>query len=225
MGKIIILPETTRDPISLIGRRAGVCWGGNIEDPKKNYQRGLDCIKSGHGRTWEFVNVEMVLEGYSARVIREWYTHIGGSPTRLQASTRYIDYGDFDYVTPRSIAKDPEKAAAYDAAMRDISEAYQHLQDAGVPKEDIANLLPVGMTTRVVDKRNLRNLTDMSHQRMCARAYWEYRELFRDVCDALREVSDEWAWVVGNMFKPKCEVTGFCTEARSCGRMPKKDGE
>ena len=181
MGKIIILPETTRDPISLIGRRAGVCWGGNIEDPKKNYQRGLDCIKSGHGRTWEFVNVEMVLEGYSARVIREWYTHIGGSPTRLQASTRYIDYGDFDYVTPPSVSRDPERAAAYEAAMRDISGAYKRLQDAGVPKEDIANILPIGMTTRIVDKRNLRNLADMSHQRMCTRAYWEYRELFRDV--------------------------------------------
>ena len=109
--------------------------------------------------------------------------------------------------------------------MRDISGAYKRLQDAGVPKEDIANILPIGMTTRIVDKRNLRNLADMSHQRMCTRAYWEYRELFRDVCDALREVSEEWAWVVGHMFKPKCEVTGFCTEARSCGRMPKKDGE
>ena len=96
MGEIIILPETTKDPISLIGRRAGVCWGGDITDPKKNYKRGLDCIQSGHGRTWEFVDVHMVLDGYSARVIREWYTHIGGSPTRLQASTRYIDYGKFD---------------------------------------------------------------------------------------------------------------------------------
>lgn len=26
MGVITILPETTQHPISLIGRRAGVCW-------------------------------------------------------------------------------------------------------------------------------------------------------------------------------------------------------
>ena len=32
MGKIIIQSETTVDPISLIGREAGVCWGGNIAD-------------------------------------------------------------------------------------------------------------------------------------------------------------------------------------------------
>lgn len=54
----------------------------------------------------------MILDGYSARVIREWYTHIGGSPTRLQASTRYIDYEHgFDYVVPPSIEKDEAASA------------------------------------------------------------------------------------------------------------------
>ena len=88
MGKVIVLPETTKDPISLIGRRAGICWGADITNEERNYKRGLDCLESNHGRTLEFVNIETVLDGYSARVIREWYTHIGGSPTRLQASTR-----------------------------------------------------------------------------------------------------------------------------------------
>ena len=106
MGKVIILDETTRNPITLIGKRAGVCWGADVTDDEKNYKRGLACLSSNHGRTLEFINVEMVLEGYSARVIREWYTHIGGSPTRLQASTRYIDYSKFDYVTPRKIEAD-----------------------------------------------------------------------------------------------------------------------
>lgn len=30
MGTVTILPETTKDPISLIGRRAGVCYGADI---------------------------------------------------------------------------------------------------------------------------------------------------------------------------------------------------
>ena len=37
MGTITILPETTKNPITLMGQRAGVCWGGNVEDPEKNY--------------------------------------------------------------------------------------------------------------------------------------------------------------------------------------------
>ena len=49
MGKIIILEETTKNPITLMGKRAGVCWGANIDDNEKNYKRGLDCLQSGHG--------------------------------------------------------------------------------------------------------------------------------------------------------------------------------
>ena len=32
MGKIIVLPETTKEPITLIGKRAGICWGADISD-------------------------------------------------------------------------------------------------------------------------------------------------------------------------------------------------
>ncbi len=224
MGKITILEETTRNPISLMGERAGVCWGADITDKEKNYKRGLDCLKSGHGRVMEYVNVEMVIDGYSARVIREWYTHLGGAPTRLQASTRYISYDNFEYVMPPKIANNPAAAAKYTAMMEGISATCKELEtELGIPREDAAMLLPLGMSTKIVDKRNMRNLIDMSGQRMCTRAYWEYRILFNDICKALSELSEEWKYIVDNYFKPKCEVLGYCPERKSCGRMPKKE--
>ena len=61
------------------------------------------------------------------------------------------------------------------------------MENAGVPKEDIAMFYPLGMKTKIVDKRNLRCLVDMSHQRMCTRAYWEYRQLMKDLMDALKD--------------------------------------
>ena len=222
MGTVMILPETTANPITLIGERAGVCWGADTSNFEKNYQRGMDCIDSGHGRVLEFVNVEMVLDGYSARVIREWYTHIGGAPTRLQASTRYIDYGDFDYIRPDSITHKLDARIEYDAAMHQIAQTVQCLVDMGIPREDAALLLPLGMTTRVVDKRNLRNLIDMSRQRLCNRAYWEFRVLFHDIMFALKQYSAEWSMLVDTQFMPKCDVTGYCPEKKSCGRRPKR---
>lgn len=227
MGTVTILDSTTRNPISIIGERAGVCWGAVVTDAEKNYKRGLDCIESGHGRTLEFVNVEMILDGYSAGVMREWYTHIGGMPTRLQASTRYINYGEFEYVTPPSIADKPALAAQFDWCMNAIAETIRMLEADGIPHEDTRNLLPLGMTTRVVCKHNLRNLIDMSRQRMCNRAYWEYRELFEDICCALKqygldEDSHEWETVVDAQFMPKCIALGYCPEKHGCGRMPKK---
>lgn len=227
---ITILEETTKNPISKIGKMAGVCWGGDTTDPEKNYKRGMDCILSEHGRTLEYPDIEMVLDGYSARCIREWYTHIGGAPTRLQASTRYIKWsGELaeSMVIPPSVKKTCEDDAASKEAFENFQAAFKNLVDsldaAGCPKEDMAMFYPLGMQTKIVDKRNLRNLVEMSHQRLCTRAYWEYRQLMRDICKALSEYSEEWKWIVENLMVPKCEVAGFCKEKKTCGRKPKKD--
>ena len=225
MGKIIVLSETTKTPISLIGERAGVCWGADIKDKDKNYKRGLDCINSNHGRTLEYVNIEMIIDGYSARVIREWYTHIGGSPTRLQASTRYINYNGFDYITPTTIRENPNAKKIYDDIMNQISQAGAELENLNIPREDIGMILPLSMTTKIVDKRNLRNLMEMSRQRMCTRAYWEYRTMFKDVLGALKEYSEEWRIIIDMLMKPKCEVLGYCPENYSCGRKPKQESK
>ena len=203
----------------MIGREAGVCWGADTSDNRKNYKRGISCLESEHGRTFEFPDVYMILDGYSARTIREWYTHIGGAPTRLQSSTRYIDYKKFNYITPPSINN--AARIVYENAMDNMSKAMQSLSKMSIPKEDIAMLLPLGMTTKIVDKRNLRNLIDMSHQRMCSRAYWEYRQLFSDICNALREYSEEWEYIVDNYFMPKCKYMGHCKEKNSCGLVKK----
>lgn len=219
MATVTILPETTKNPITLIGQRAGICWGADISDPKKNYERGLHCIESMHGRTLEFVNVEMVLSDCSARVIREWYTHIGCLPSRLQESTRYVDCEKFNYVVPPSILNNPDACQIYMDVMRIIGGGYKQLTELGISKEDSAMVLPLGMTTKVVDKRNLRNLIDMSRQRMCNRAYSEYRLLFNQICIALSEYSEEWNTIIERYMHPKCEELGYCPEQHSCGRM------
>ncbi len=132
---------------------------------------------------------------------------------------------NFDCVIPDSILKDESALANYLLAVKTISETYKELQDIGIPKEDIANILPLVMSTKIVDKRNLRNLVDMSHQRMCSRAYSEYRKMFHDVSTELSKVSDEWKWIIDNLFVPKCEMCGYCTEKHSCGRKPKRAGD
>lgn len=76
------------------------------------------------GKSNDIVNVEMILDGYSARVIREWYTHIAGGPTRLQSSTRYISYNDFDYVVPKTIRKNEAASAPVYPGLLGISGAF-----------------------------------------------------------------------------------------------------
>ncbi|MCR5609832.1 MAG: FAD-dependent thymidylate synthase [Lachnospiraceae bacterium] len=219
MGKVTVMEGTTKEPITLIGKMAGICYGSDVKDPLKNYKRGMGCIESNHGRTLEFPEVYLELSGYSARVIREYYTHIAGGPTRLQASTRYINYENgFDYITPPKIQNNEEALKVYDEMMKNIQVSLKKLEDLGIPKEDSAMGLPLGMTTVIVDKRGLRSLIEMSHQRLCTRAYWEFRNLMNDIMKALKEYSEEWAWLVDNLFMPKCEYLGRCPEKTSCGR-------
>lgn len=221
MGHITLLPETTKNPLTLMGKRAGCCWGADITDDHRNYKRGLECLENNHGRVLEYVNVEAILEGYSARVIREWYTHIGGAPSRLQASTRYINYDQFQYVIPPTIQSNAEAWNIYSGMMSDISLASQELEALDIPREDIAMLLPLGMETAIVDKRNLRNIIDMSRQRECTRAYWEFRMLFTEYKNKLADLSEEWEYIVERHMKPKCKVLGYCPEKFSCGKKPK----
>lgn len=207
--------NATKNPIQFIGQVSGVCYGSKDES-QANYKRGMKCIKDGHGRVMEYADVTLVLDGYSARVMRELYTHVIGT-TKVQASTRYITYDNFDYYVPDEISKDgiAEKAATYHGTMHKILESYQHLLDLGIKKEDAANLLPLGMTSKVVLKINYRALLHMAEVRMCERAYVEFRDLMDDIILAIGNIDTEWNTLMSFM-KPKCKT---CTEKESCPRL------
>lgn len=220
---ITILPETMKNPITVIGRNIGICYGSDISDDAKNYKRGLSSIKAGHGRVLEFAEIYMAISGVSARTIRQWYTHIGGSPTRVQESTRYINYKDFKFVLPKSIKNNDVAYPVYINTMSAIRNAVETMQDAGVPKEDAALVLPLGMETGICCMHNARNIMDMSGQRKCFRTYWEYREIMSYLEEQLRAYSEEWDTLCDIIFRCKCDKAGFCLEEYSCGKYPKLD--
>ena len=225
MGTIKILEQTCKNPIQFIGQCAGIAYGSDVTDPKKNYSRGLNCVKSGHGRALEFCDVYMDIQGYSARVIREFMRHVADGLTVIQESTRYINYSNFDYVIPPKIEENWDTTRdIYVSTMDMISDAVTSLIDIyNIPKEDAANLLPLGMTTGLSCKHNLRTLEAMAHQRFCSRAYWEFQDLMKDLKEALSDYSEEWKTLCDMLFVAKCERYGYCEEEFSCGRYPMKE--
>lgn len=207
MPEIKVIRHTPK-PISFIGEVAGICYNSDTEDPEKNYKRGLQNLRDDHGRTFEFPDIVMVLDGYSARVMRELYTHVIGT-SKLQASTRYIDYSDkFDYYTPGAF----QDEKVFHDFMEVVSETYDSLKKSGYKKEDIANILPLGMSTKVVLKINVRALLHMGEVRCCSRAYQEFQDLMKDIKSVLRELDSEWA-TIATMIRPKCDT---CTERDNC---------
>lgn len=211
----------TEKPLEHIGEVAGICWGSPLGDPIKNRNRAIECIDNGHGRTMEFADIEFVIEGYSARVIREFYTHVIGT-SRLQESTRYVNCNYFNYYTPNKIYRNEEANDIYAGVMQDICDAYDKLMELGMTKEDVANILPLGMDTKVVVKLNLRALLHMAEVRTCTRAYVEFRELMREIKEVISLLDEDWKYISEKYIVPKCETLGYCNERYCCGRRPKK---
>ena len=219
---VVVQGQTCPNPISLMGQEAGICYGSDTRYKEKNYNRGIDCLNSGHGRVLEFPQVYLTIDGYSARCIRELYTHIGGMPTRLQESTRYIKYDDMDYIIPSSIRNNEYALKQYKTLMENISSTYGNLYRLGIPQEDIANILPLGMVSKIVIRTNLRQLIDMMATRQCSRAYWEMRDLMQEIKESLSAYSNEWKVLCEDYMPIKCEANGYCKEQKSCGYMPMK---
>ena len=216
---IEILKWTPKDPLNLIGFCAGICWDAPTDSEEKNIKRAKTCIESNHGRVEEFPDVYVVLDEYSARVFREFYTHIGGAPTRLQSSTRYVDAKEMDpendFFIPAkfNIVQRTTLVEGYKEIMR----TYANLEELGVSKEDAANILPLGMNSKVVAKINLRTLEHMAHKRCCNRAYHEFRKLMDELIGKLKTYSEDWKWVAETMLIPKCKYLGYCPEVKGCG--------
>ena len=216
--------EITNKPLQLIGKCAGVCWGAPVDDPAKNRQRAISCIKANHGRVLEFPEFIIVIDGYSARMMRELYTHIGGGPTRLQSSTRYVESKDLQVYTPNSC----KGSSAFDHAVLEIQQSYGDLLSAGVPREDVANVLPLGMMSKMVWKGNLRMLINFMNRRLCTRALKEIRDFANELRSLLASVDEDWSWISEFLFVPSCEqyklhnpAMRFCVESQCCGRAPK----
>lgn len=227
--KIELLDGTTENPLQKCGFNAGVCWGAPLDDKEKNIKRAISCIKAGHGRVMEYVDIELVISDVSARCLRELYTHIGGAPTRLQASTRYIsEQSGFDYYTPPKIENNIGCKQMFTDGMGTIQKVYNGLLEEGMTKEDAANVLPLGMMSKMVWKVNLRTLINFCQQRSCTRALKEIRDLTKEIVSLLGSKNEEWAWIAENLLVPKCEQYKyindsfcFCTEQQCCGKHPK----
>ena len=224
MERKIELLYVDREPLEKMGRLAGICWNAPLDDREKNRRRAIDCIKATHWRVMEFVDITVVITGFSARCLRELYTHIGGSPTRLQESTRYVAENGFGFYTPAKCEGNQD----YEHAMNGIRHDYDLLIAAGIPREDAANVLPLGMDSKMVWKVNLRTLVNFFNRRLCSRALKEIRDLAGMLRKELSAVDDDWKVISDALFVPMCEIYKwrnpamcFCQETRCCGRHPK----
>lgn len=212
------LTRITKEPILAIEEAASNCYNSETTGDGKIMKH---CIKSGHTSVTEFCDFTFHIEGVSRALSHQLVRHRLAS--YAQRSQRYCSENGFGYVIPSSIKNNPTALAFYEDSIKNITHNYKTLQELGIPNEDARMVLPNACETQIEVKMNLRTLMNFMHERMCACAQWEIRELAQLMRKAIVEQVPE----LEPYLVPKCEKNGkefgACNESksRSCGRHPR----
>ena len=203
--------------------------GKNFKD--KKWQLIKTILSSGHLSIAEHVNFTFAIEGISRACSHQLVRH--RHCTFSQQSQRYVEIKeDLDKLVKLRNSDLIVKDAIY---LMEICKKYfteididnyimyldiliQYLQNIkqGMKPEDARAILPNATKTNIVMTCNLRELMHMSNLRLCTRAQKEIRQLFEMIQKRVTAEDSK----LGNLLIPKCEVNGFCTENKSCGRKP-----
>lgn len=209
----------TPDPEATVAAAARLCYSdcsaadlkmGMSREEITSLLKGL--ISMGHLSPAEHASFTFAIDGVSRSLSHQLVRHRIASYS--QKSQRYVSESNFSYITPPSIAKDPEATAVFEQVMGDLQEAYGKLADI-VPREDARYLLPNAAETKLVCTMNARSLFNFFQMRCCHRAQWEIRELAQEMRRIVRQIAPSLFALAG----PSCESEGICWEGKfSCGR-------
>lgn len=190
----------------------------NAVDEEKMLKLIERVVSSGHYSTIEHIQVSFAISNVSRACTHQLVRHRHMSFS--QKSQRYVkEKGQFDYLTPPTIEKNPELLEKYNKFMEQTSELYTEMAEAGIPAEDARFILPNAAASSIVASLNLRELIHIANIRLCTRAQTEIRIMVKKMCEELVK-QEPW---LKEYLVPKCERLGYCDEDKCCGRKIQKE--
>ncbi len=168
----------------------------------------------GHQSPLEHCTFTFGIEGISRSCSHQLVRHRIASYS--QKSQRYVKEGQFEYITPPTIASDDFLRIKYGELMKHIQDFYDCAVENGIPNEDARFALPNGTETKLIMTMNIRSLLHFFEERCCNRAQWEIRQMADIMLDICKEIAP-------NIFAKagaSC-IRGKCKEGKMCCGNPK----
>lgn len=179
------------------------------EEKRDHWAYMLDTIKS----PFEFVDYIFEIEGVSKNFTHQLVRTRTGA--YQQETSRALDMGGQPVVMPEAFKDNEVLMNLFHDAVADADAHYQQIVAAGGQLQDARAVVPSNMETKIQCKFNLRTMSDMAKNRLCARTQGEYQDAFR----MMRElVLLEHPWA-DSLLQVACVATGQCAFPRWGGKV------
>lgn len=197
--------------------------GSNCYDSSPTKGLVMHCLNSGHHSIMEFVDFHFKISGVSRSLMSQLTRHRHAS--FAIRSQRYCREDGFEVVMPKGMDANKKYyastgkmglALSCNDILRLIQGVYSEMIKDGVAAEDARSILPNATCTVIDVKMNLRSLMNFMNLRLCTRSQSEIRQLANEMKNIIISKYPE----LEPFLRAKCEVNGFCTEGKSCGRFP-----
>jgi flavin-dependent thymidylate synthase len=183
------------------------------EEKRDHWAYMLDTIKS----PFEFVDYIFEIEGVSKNFTHQLVRTRTGA--YQQETSRALDMGGQPVVMPDAFKDNEVLMNLFCDAVADADAHYQQLVAAGAQLQDARAVVPSNMETKIQAKFNLRTMSDMAKNRLCARTQGEYQDAFR----LMRElVLEQHPWA-DSLLQVACVATGQCAFPRWGGKVTAVD--
>ena len=196
----------TPDSEKLIEQAGRTCYQSNDPtEPGSGKSFVQKIIKNGHHSVLEHPYATFKITGASRTFTHQLVRH------RLcafsQQSQRYVNERKFDFVTPESIAGNPETHKLFEQFIAEAKTVYCKLQELGIKNEDARFVLPNAVESEIVISANFRQFRHMFTLRCSRHAQWEIRE----VCLCMLRILQNKAPAVFGDFIIDEELSTACT--------------
>lgn len=210
---IVILLDATEDPIDIVSKAAGTCYG------KTNWseKRVKRCIDNKHWSVLEHAKATFQVNGISRACSHQLVRHRLASYSQLSQRYSKIDVaGNTDwYVAPPSILGSALEDT-FREKMRAAGNGYLTAIKSGIAAEDARYFLPEATKTNITVTMNLRELANFHALRTDRAAQWEIHELADLAWKTLSEHSRKWkdilAMICGTYEEQDLPVCSICGE-------------
>lgn len=221
---IVKLLTYTPNPEKIIASAARLCYANtvsiatlmdNLTEEKINSMVSK-LASMGHSSPFQNVyytfGIENVSRAWSLQFARH---HVGVSFD--QRSQRYVNEGKFKYITPPTIESNKELKEKFDSFMKNTTNFYNELVNAGIKKEDARSILPNACETKLIATINAQELFHIFGLRCCTRAQFEFRQVANEMLKLVKEVSP----IIFKNAGAHCDILGYCPEGEMCcGKAP-----